>query len=142
MATAKPWLWITLWDSMLRETAYYNSPSLFKNRERVPAKGYISDQLTDEAIGVVDRAKTLDQPFMLYLAYNAPHLPNDNPAPEQYQKQFNTGSQTADNYYASVYSVDQGVKRILEQLKKTDSMTIQLFSLPPIMVQLSMVLCR
>ncbi|HFN3972446.1 TPA: sulfatase-like hydrolase/transferase, partial [Escherichia coli] len=26
-------------------TAYYNSPSLFKNRERVPAKGYISDQL-------------------------------------------------------------------------------------------------
>lgn len=99
-------------------TAYYNSPSLFKNRERVPAKGYISDQLTDEAIGVVDRAKTLDQPFMLYLAYNAPHLPNDNPAPEQYQKQFNTGSQTADNYYASVYSVDQGVKRILEQLKK------------------------
>ncbi|ENW8874403.1 sulfatase-like hydrolase/transferase, partial [Escherichia coli] len=60
-------------------TAYYNSPSLFKNRERVPAKGYISDQLTDEAIGVVDRAKTLDQPFMLYLAYNAPHLPNDNP---------------------------------------------------------------
>lgn len=47
-------------------TAYYNSPSLFKNRERVPAKGYISDQLTDEAIGVVDRAKTLDQPFMLY----------------------------------------------------------------------------
>lgn len=99
-------------------TAYYNSPSLFKNRERVPAKGYISDQLTDEAIGVVDRAKTLDQPFMLYLAYNAPHLPNDNPAPDQYQKQFNTGSQTADNYYASVYSVDQGVKRILEQLKK------------------------
>ncbi len=91
---------------------------LFKNRERVPAKGYISDQLTDEAIGVVDRAKTLDQPFMLYLAYNAPHLPNDNPAPDQYQKQFNTGSQTADNYYASVYSVDQGVKRILEQLKK------------------------
>ncbi len=40
-------------------TAYYNFPSLFKNRERVPAKGYISDQLTDEAIGVVDRAKHL-----------------------------------------------------------------------------------
>lgn len=56
--------------------------------------------------------------LLCFTAYNAPHLPNDNPAPEQYQKQFNTGSQTADNYYASVYSVDQGVKRILEQLKK------------------------
>ncbi|VFS18977.1 sulfatase ydeN [Escherichia coli] len=74
---------ITLWDSHAAGTAYTTPPSLFKNRERVPAKGYISDQLTDEAIGVVDRAKTLDQPFMLYLAYNAPHLPNDNPAPEQ-----------------------------------------------------------
>ena len=99
-------------------TAYYNSPFLFHNKERVKAKGYISDQLTDEAIGVANRAKSLDEPFMMYLAYSAPHLPNDNPAPDEYQKHFNTGSQTADNFYASVYSVDQGVKRLLEQLKK------------------------
>ncbi|MDL1262702.1 sulfatase [Yersinia pestis] len=99
-------------------TAYYNSPSLFHNKERVKAKGYISDQLTDEAIGVANRAKSLDEPFMMYLAYSAPHLPNDNPVPDEYQKHFNTGSQTADNFYASVYSVDQGVKRLLEQLKK------------------------
>lgn len=99
--------------------AYYNSPSLFRNREHIPAKGYISDQLTDEAISTIDRAKSLDQPFMLYLSYNAPHLPNDHPAPEQYQKMFNTGSPTADNYYAAIYSVDQGVKRVLEKLKET-----------------------
>ncbi|ELA9243548.1 sulfatase-like hydrolase/transferase [Vibrio alginolyticus] len=98
--------------------AYYNSPTLFKNRMNVPAEGYITDQFTDEAIGVVNRAKAIDEPFMLYLAYNAPHLPNDDPAPSQYQDKFNTGSQTADNYYASVYAVDQGVKRLLEQLKK------------------------
>lgn len=99
--------------------AYYNSPSLFRNREHIQPKGYISDQLTDEAIATIDRAKTLDQPFMLYLAYNAPHLPNDNPAPPQYQKKFNTGSPTADNFYAAVYSVDQGVKRVLDKLKET-----------------------
>ncbi len=56
---------IALWDSMLRER-HITTPFTVQNRERVPAKGYISDQLTDEAIGVVDRAKTLDQPFMLY----------------------------------------------------------------------------
>lgn len=99
-------------------TAYYNSPALFENREHVKAEGYISDQLTDAAIKAVNRAKATDQPFMLYLAYNAPHLPNDAPAPDVYQKHFNTGSQTADNYYAAVYSVDQGVKRLLEQLEK------------------------
>ncbi len=56
---------ITLWDSTLQER-HITTPFTVQNRERVPAKGYISDQLTDEAIGVVDRAKTLDQPFMLY----------------------------------------------------------------------------
>lgn len=99
-------------------TAYYNSPALFENREHVKAEGYISDQLTDAAIKVVNRAAATEQPFMLYLAYNAPHLPNDAPAPEVYQSKFNTGSKTADNFYAAVYSVDQGVKRLLEQLEK------------------------
>ena len=31
-----------------------------------------------------------------------------------------------DNYYASVYSVDQGVKRILEQLKKNGQYDLSL----------------
>lgn len=99
-------------------TAYYNSPALFENREHIKAEGYISDQLTDAAIKAVNNAKAIDQPFMLYLAYSAPHLPNDVAAPDVYQSKFNTGSQTADNYYASVYSVDQGVKRLLETLDK------------------------
>lgn len=98
-------------------TAYYNSPALFENRQHIKAEGYISDQLTDAAIRTVNRAKAIEQPFMLYLAYNAPHLPNDAPAPDVYQSKFNTGSQTADNYYAAVYSVDQGVKRLLDQLE-------------------------
>ncbi|XNM78259.1 sulfatase-like hydrolase/transferase [Escherichia coli] len=66
---------------------------------------------------------------MLYLAYNAPHLPNDNPAPDQYQKQLNTGSQTADNYYASVYSLIRCKthSRTTEE-KRTDDNTIILFT--------------
>ncbi|MGC6744490.1 sulfatase-like hydrolase/transferase [Escherichia coli] len=58
-------------------------------------------------------------------------MPNDNPAPDQYQKQFNTGSQTADNYYASVYSVDQGVKthsRTTEEKNGQYDNTIILFT--------------
>lgn len=116
MATTKPRLRL-LYGVPCSGNSLLQLTFAVQNRERVPAKGYISDQLTDEAIGVVDRAKALDQPFMLYLAYNAPHLPNDNPAPEQYQKQFNTGSQTADNYYASV---------LLRRSRcKTDSRTVE-----------------
>ena len=94
-------------------TAYYNSPALFENRTHIKAEGYISDQLTDAAIKAVDTAKATNQPFMLYLAYNAPHLPNDVPAPDVYQSKFNTGSPTADNFYAAIYSVDQGVNYII-----------------------------
>lgn len=59
-------------------TVYYNFFLLFKNRERVFVKGYISDQLIDEVIGVVDRVKIFDQFFMFYLVYNVSYLLNDN----------------------------------------------------------------
>ena len=54
---------ITLWDSMLQERHITTPLHCSKTVNASPQKGYISDQLTDEAIGVVDRAKTLDQPF-------------------------------------------------------------------------------
>ncbi len=57
---------ITLWDSTLQERHITTPLHCSKIVNASPQKGYISDQLTDEAIGVVDRAKTLDQPFMLY----------------------------------------------------------------------------
>ena len=99
-------------------TAYYNSPALFENRTHIKAEGYISDQLTHAEFEAVNTAKATNQPVMLYRAYNAPHLPNDVPAPDVYQSKFNTGSPTADNFYAAIYSVDQGVKRLLERLEE------------------------
>ncbi|MDG6896237.1 sulfatase [Volucribacter amazonae] len=95
--------------------SYYDSPSLFENRERTPAVGYVTDQFTDKAIERLKEAG--DKPAFIYLAYNAPHIPLEQPAPKEYQI-FNTGNSEVDNYYASVYAVDQGVKRILDELKK------------------------
>lgn len=57
---------------------YYNFFLLFKNCECVFVKGYISDQLIDEVIGVVDCVKIFDQFFMFYLVYNVSYLLNDN----------------------------------------------------------------
>ncbi len=95
--------------------AYYNSPSLFKNRQLEPAKGYITDQLTDEAISRIEKAD--DAPFFIYLAYNAPHIPLEQHAPEKYRV-FNTGNEEVDKYYESIYAVDQNVGRILDTLEK------------------------
>ncbi|MDU8924388.1 sulfatase-like hydrolase/transferase [Pasteurellaceae bacterium LIM206] len=107
--------------------SYYNSPSLFENRERAAAEGYVTDQFTDKAIQRLKEAG--DKPVFIYLAYNAPHIPLEQPAPEKYQI-FNTGNSEVDNYYASVYAVDQNVKRILEELKKEgkDKNTLIMFT--------------
>lgn len=96
--------------------AYYDSPSLFRNRERAAAVGYITEQLTDEAIRVVEHSGT--QPFFLYLAYNAPHTPLEARAPEPYQI-FDTGNPEVDNYYATVYAADQNIARLLATLEQT-----------------------
>lgn len=97
-------------------TAYYNSPSLFRNREVVPAEGYITDQLTDEALGRIKAAG--EDPFFIYLAYNAPHIPLEKHAPEKYRV-FNTGNEEVDKYYESIYAVDSNIGRIIDELEKT-----------------------
>lgn len=38
-----------------------------------------SEVLKDDAIGFIDKAKTSDQPFFMYLAFNAPHDPRQAP---------------------------------------------------------------
>lgn len=95
--------------------SYYNSPALFKDRTNVKAEGYIADQITDEAIKRIERAG--DEPFFVYLAYNAPHIPLEKHAPEKYRV-FNTGNEEVDKYYEAIYAVDQNVKRVVDLLQK------------------------
>ncbi|BCL75926.1 sulfatase [Jeongeupia sp. HS-3] len=98
--------------------AYYNSPSLFQNRENVQPKGYLTEQLTDQALKVMKNSKADDKPFFVYLAYPAVHIPLEKMAPKKYQI-FHTGNQDVDNYYATINAVDQNVKRIMDTLKKS-----------------------
>ena len=103
------------WGFNYHGTDYYDSDLLFRNNEKVKANGYLTDEFTREALGFIDRAG--DQPFVLYLAYNAVHGPLGVPAPEKYLKHFDYPSKTLNNYYAYLYAVDQGVKQIIEKLR-------------------------
>lgn len=97
-------------------TSIYNSLSLFKNLNPVKAEGYITEEFTREAVGFIER--NVDNPFFLYLAYSAPHIPLEARAPEKYLKRFNTGNAEVDNYYASLAAVDDGVGAIMSSLEK------------------------
>ena len=88
---------------------------LLKNYEPVPPRKYITDDFSDEAVSFVKRNRDLS--FFLFLSYNAPHTPLE--ATEKYLSRF---PEIKDNkrktYAAMVSAVDDGVGRVLGELKK------------------------
>ena len=97
------------WADYYEYTSQRNG--VFENSDRA----YLTDRLTDEAIGFVERHQ--DEPFFLQLAYNAPHAPLK--APEKLvvkykAKGFNRISVTT---YAMIEIMDTGVGRILQCLE-------------------------
>jgi uncharacterized sulfatase len=95
-------------------TTYYEATNLWSNREKARPEGYITDQFTDEALRFLLGPK--DQPFFLYLPYNAVHGPYGKPAPAKYLERFHTGSKRIDNFYAYLNAADEGVGRIRQLL--------------------------
>ncbi|HSH08892.1 MAG TPA: sulfatase-like hydrolase/transferase [Oceanipulchritudo sp.] len=55
----------------------YYSGTLTRNTENVPLDGYITDVLADGAVEFIQKNK--DNPFFLYVAFNAPHSPMQAP---------------------------------------------------------------
>jgi uncharacterized sulfatase len=96
-------------------TTYYESPSLFRGLENVKATGYATDEFTDDAVHFIEASG--DQPFFIYLAYSAPHIPLEEPAPAIYQR-FDTGNPEVDNYYAYIAAIDDGIGKITALLKQ------------------------
>tara|TARA_R110002126_G_scaffold22865_5_gene81090 strand:- start:13964 stop:15736 length:1773 start_codon:yes stop_codon:yes gene_type:complete len=61
------------WPNTLKRDSSYFNPILWKNGKQVQTHGYCTDVLTEAAMDYVEDNK--DNPFFLYLSYNAPHGP-------------------------------------------------------------------
>ncbi|WP_158966527.1 sulfatase-like hydrolase/transferase [Paraglaciecola sp. L3A3] len=101
------------------------------NGKEVEEKEYVTDGLSREAVNFIEKAgEDKNQPFFLYLAYNAPHSPMQ--AKEEDMAQFpNITDKKRKIYAGMVYAVDRGVKRIVDSLKATgqyDNTLIVFFS--------------
>jgi uncharacterized sulfatase len=86
------------------------------------------DVQTDAAVGFLKRRAQDQQPFFLYLAYFAPHVPLEKPA--TYMARFaNVPDEIRRMGLAAISAVDDGVGRIREQLKfqKMDRNTLIFF---------------
>ena len=90
---------------------------LLRNTQRIEEDEYLTDALSREAAAYIQRYQ--DNPFFIYLAYNAPHAPMQ--ATEKYLSRFeHIADEKRKVYAAMVSAVDDGVGRVLNTLDSLD----------------------
>ena len=96
-------------------TTYFNPP-LQHNGQPVKPKGYITDILTDSAIGFIDKNRA--KPFFCYLPYNALHGPFQ--VPDAYFDPYKAKGLSDQNaaIYGMVKNLDDNIGRVLLHLEK------------------------
>jgi arylsulfatase A-like enzyme len=93
-----------------------------RNSETIDPTGHATDLFTDWAVSYLnERQRNQDQPFFLYLAYNAPHFPIEPPAEwleRVHQRTPEMNSKRAQNV-AFVEHLDDRIGKVLQTLDET-----------------------
>lgn len=94
---------------------------IYRNKERLEGdeyEGYLTTRLSEEAVAFIDREK--DNPFFLYLAYNAVHTPAQAPQEDIdfYKNKFPHLSETRATLMAMLKHLDDGVGMVFDKLKQ------------------------
>jgi arylsulfatase A-like enzyme len=88
---------------------------VMRGSEPVQEISYLTDMFGDEAVSFVERHK--DEPWFLYLAFNADHTPMQ--ATEEYLSRFPNISDPLRQKFAAMHSaMDDNIGRVLETLRK------------------------
>ncbi|MBC7286601.1 MAG: arylsulfatase [Armatimonadetes bacterium] len=94
---------------------YYKWRIFYNNTVREADGRYLTDVFTEEAISFIRRHR--DEPFLIHLAYNAPHTPLQAPEEDvarfEETGQFNKGVSIL---YGMIQRMDRGIGQILEEL--------------------------
>jgi iduronate 2-sulfatase len=88
--------------------------SIFRDEERIDDTGYLTDNLAREAVAFIESNK--DEPFFLYLPFNAVHAPLQ--APKGDIARYDTGSAERDTYLAMLHRMDLAVGQVLDCLER------------------------
>ncbi|MGZ5287017.1 MAG: sulfatase-like hydrolase/transferase [Flavisolibacter sp.] len=93
-------------------------PDLWENETAVDVKGYMTDILTDRAIGFLN--KKHERPFFLSLQYNAPHWPWQAPGDAAYPDtmRYVLGGSPV-TYAGMMKSLDDNIGRFMDALSKS-----------------------
>lgn len=91
-----------------------------ENKKEVDPKGHATEIFSDWAIEYINDNKKSEQPFFMYLAYNAPHSPVQPPHEwlEKVQKRAPTLSQKRAKLVALIEHLDYNIGRVYHELEK------------------------
>ena len=120
--------------------SYGNTPDWYRNGKLIEQSGYATELITNEAISFL-KQKQKDQPFFLFLAYNAPHFGKGwddgnnetvnllQPHPDDLARFQHINDPTRRKFAAKVASLDDGIGRVLETLEEQnlDESTLVIF---------------
>lgn len=89
--------------------------SLQRNGTIVTAQNYLTDDFAREAVEQIDAART---PFLLYLAFNAPHTPMDA-TPEDLARFNRIANPQRRRLAAMMWALDRAIGKVLDHLAAT-----------------------
>ncbi len=90
---------------------------LWENDKEVRENGkYMTELITEKAVESIRGHAQKDEPFLLYVGYNAPHYPMH--APEKYMQRFAHLPWDRQVMAAMISAVDDGVGAIVDELKR------------------------
>ncbi|MBB1466547.1 sulfatase-like hydrolase/transferase [Vibrio sp. SG41-7] len=95
--------------------ALWDSPAIWQNGKNISAPGYLTHNLTDQALKFIDESG--DKPFFVNLAFSVPHIPLEEASPAKYMDRFNTGNVEADKYFAAINAADESLGIIMDNLE-------------------------
>lgn len=92
-----------------------------KNKEIIDPPGHATDLFTSWSVDYIKEQSKKDQPFFLYLAYNAPHFPVQPPEDwlKKIQKREPGLSEKRSKLVAFIEHLDDGIGRVIDALKET-----------------------
>lgn len=95
----------------------YKHAAIRINDKEIKEEDYLTFAIKDEAIDFIEQHK--EQPFFLYIPFNAPHVPFQAPI-EYYNKFSHVTDENKRVYYAMISALDDAVGEIHQAVKNAD----------------------
>ncbi len=87
-----------------------------RNDKRVQEDRYLTFAIMEEGIGFMKRHRGDEDPFFLYLSFNAPHVPFQAPT-EYYERQSDDKDENKKVYHAMIQALDDAIGTLMDSLK-------------------------